>query len=216
MDKKETVREIIRLLDKQYPMADCTLDHQQAYELLVGVRLAAQCTDKRVNMVTPALFAAYPDAAAMAKAEPEDIEPYIRSTGFFHGKARDIVGAARIVVEKFGGVVPDNMDDLLTLPGVGRKSANLILGDVYNVPGAVVGDTHCIRLTNRIGLVDTKDPKKIEFALGEILPPERSNDFCHMMVYHGRAVCDARRPACGRCVIRHLCGYGEQSAEKDA
>ena len=190
-------------------MADCTLDHNEAYELLVGVRLAAQCTDARVNMVTPALFAAYPTAEAMAKAEPEEIEPYIHSCGFYRGKAKDIVGAARMVVNEFGGKVPDNMEDLLRLPGVGRKSANLILGDVYHVPGAVVVDTHCIRLTNRIGLVAVKEPEKIETALRKILPPEKSSDFCHRMVYHGRAVCDARKPECSRCCIRKWCKMGE-------
>ncbi len=209
MDPREHIAEIIEALEKEYPMAECTLDHNEAYELLVGVRLAAQCTDARVNMVTPALFAAYPTAEAMAKAEPEDIEPYIRSCGFYRGKAKDIVGAARMVVNDFGGRVPDNMDDLLKLPGVGRKSANLILGDVYHVPGAVVVDTHCIRLTNRIGLVAVKEPEKIETALRKILPPEKSSDFCHRMVYHGRAVCDARKPECSNCCIRKWCKTGE-------
>ena len=209
MDPREHIAEIIEALEKEYPMAECTLDHNEAYELLVGVRLAAQCTDARVNMVTPALFAAYPTAEDMAKAEPEDIEPYIRSCGFYRGKAKDIVGAARMVVNEFGGKVPDNMDDLLKLPGVGRKSANLILGDVYHVPGAVVVDTHCIRLTNRIGLVAVKEPEKIETALRKILPPEKSSDFCHRMVYHGRAVCDARKPECSNCCIRKWCKTGE-------
>ncbi|MBQ4320962.1 MAG: endonuclease III [Oscillospiraceae bacterium] len=209
MDPREHIAEIIEALEKEYPMAECTLDHNEAYELLVGVRLAAQCTDARVNMVTPALFAAYPTAEDMAKAEPEDIEPYIRSCGFYRGKAKDIVGAARMVVNDFGGRVPDNMDDLLKLPGVGRKSANLILGDVYHVPGAVVVDTHCIRLTNRIGLVAVKEPEKIETALRKILPPEKSSDFCHRMVYHGRAVCDARKPECSNCCIRKWCKTGD-------
>ncbi len=210
MDPREHVDEIILALEREYPMAECTLDHREAYELLVGVRLAAQCTDARVNEVTPALFADYPDAEAMARAEPEDIEPYIRSCGFFHGKARDIVGAARMVVSEFGGRIPDNMEDLLRLPGVGRKSANLILGDVYHVPGSVVVDTHCIRLTNRIGLVDCKEPEKIETALREILPSEKSNDFCHRMVLHGRAVCSARSPRCQDCCIRKWCRTGRE------
>ncbi len=211
MEPKEHIAEIIEALEREYPMADCTLDHNEAYELLVGVRLAAQCTDERVNKVTPALFADYPTAADMAKAEPEDIEPYIRSCGFFRGKARDIVGAARMVTYDFGGRVPDNMEDLLKLPGVGRKSANLILGDVYHMPGAVVVDTHCIRLTNRIGLVAMKDPEKIEYALRKILPPEKTSDFCHRMVYHGRAVCDARKPECDRCCIRQWCKAGQEN-----
>jgi len=213
MEPKEHIGEIIEALEREYPMAECTLDHNAAYELLVGVRLAAQCTDARVNMVTPALFAAYPTAADMAKAEPEDIEPYIHSCGFYRGKARDIVGAARMVVNEFGGKVPDSMENLLRLPGVGRKSANLILGDVYHVPGAVVVDTHCIRLTNRIGLVDVKVPEKIETALRKILPPEKSSDFCHRMVYHGRAVCDARKPECSRCCIRRWCKTGASATE---
>ena len=176
----------------------------------MGVRLAAQCTDERVNMVLPALFEKYPNAAAMALASPEDIEPYIRSCGFYHGKARDIVGAAKMLMEEFDGRVPDNMDDLLRLPGVGRKSANLILGDVYNVPGSVVVDTHCIRLSNRMGLVDgTKDPVKIEMALRAILPPEECSDFCHRVVYHGRAVCNARSPRCEDCCVKHVCRHYE-------
>ena len=210
MDPREHVGEIVEALEREYPMAECTLDHREAYELLVGVRLAAQCTDARVNEVTPALFAAYPDAEAMAKAEPEDVEPYIRSCGFYHGKARDIVGAARMVVSEFGGRIPDTMEELLRLPGVGRKSANLILGDVYHTPGAVVVDTHCIRLTNRIGLVDRKEPEKIETALRALLPPEKSSDFCHRMVMHGRAVCPARAPRCQDCCIREWCRTGRK------
>lgn len=204
MDKR-TSDEIVRLLEAEYPLAECTLDFKEAYQLLVSVRLAAQCTDARVNQVTPALFEKYPTAEAMAEADVEDVERYIHSCGFYHGKARDIVGAAQMVVTEFGGRVPDNMDDLLRLPGVGRKSANLILGDVYNVPGAVVVDTHCIRLTNRIGYADTKDPPKIEKLLRDILPPEKSSDFCHRMVIHGRAVCSARAPKCELCCIRELC-----------
>ena len=210
MRTPEQVKEILKKLEEEYPLADCTLDFNQAWELLVGVRLAAQCTDERVNMVLPALFEKYPNAAAMALASPEDIEPYIRSCGFYHGKARDIVGAAKMLMEEFDGRVPDNMDDLLRLPGVGRKSANLILGDVYNVPGSVVVDTHCIRLSNRMGLVDgTKDPVKIEMALRAILPPEECSDFCHRVVYHGRAVCNARSPRCEDCCVKHVCRHYE-------
>lgn len=211
MRTKKQVKAIIAALEAEYPLAHCTLDYNEAWELLVGVRLAAQCTDERVNMVVPALFEKYPTAEAMAKATPEEIEPFIHSCGFFRGKARDIVGAAKMLVEDFGGVVPDNMEDLLKLPGVGRKSANLILGDVYNVPGSVVVDTHCIRLSNRMGLVDDmKDPPKIETALRAILPPEKCSDFCHRLVHHGRAVCTARAPKCAACCVRDNC----QSYEK--
>ena len=206
MRTSEQVREIIEGLEREYPLAECSLNYDEAWQLLVSVRLAAQCTDERVNKVVPALFADYPGPEAMAQAEPEDIEPYIHSCGFFRGKARDIVGAARMLTEDYGGRVPDNMDDLLKLPGVGRKSANLILGDVYNVPGSVVVDTHCIRLSNRMGLVDDmKDPPKIETALRAILPPEKSNDFCHRLVLHGRAVCTARSPRCESCCVKDVC-----------
>ena len=206
MRTPEQVANIVNALAEAYPLADCTLDHNGAWELLVQVRLAAQCTDERVNMISPALFARFPDPETMAAAEPEDVEPYIRSCGFYHGKARDIVGAARMLVESFGGVVPDNMEDLLKLPGVGRKSANLILGDVYKKPGSVVVDTHCIRLSNRMGLVDDmKAPPKIETALRAILPPEGCSDFCHRIVYHGRAVCSARAPRCEECCVKTWC-----------
>lgn len=206
MKTKKQVNEIIERLEREYPLAECSLHYDEAWQLLVSVRLAAQCTDARVNLVTPALFAAFPDAMAMAKATPEQVEPYIKSCGFYHGKARDIVAAAEMLVTRFDGRVPDNMDDLLALPGVGRKSANLILGDVYNIPGSVVVDTHCIRLTNRIGLVsDLKEPAKIETKLRAILPPDKSNDFCHRMVLHGRAVCTARSPACEKCCLYDLC-----------
>ncbi len=210
MIDRETSDIIIEKLEQEYPLAECTLDYEDAYHLLVSVRLAAQCTDERVNKVTPALFEKYPTAQAMAQAPVEDVENYIRSCGFYHGKARDIVNSAILITTKFHGRVPDNMDDLLTLPGVGRKSANLILGDVYNIPGSVVVDTHCIRLTNRIGYVDTKDPVKIEKALREILPPEKSNDFCHRMVLHGRAVCQARSPQCTSCCIAEYCRHASE------
>ena len=199
--------EIVARLEREYPLAECTLDYDDAYHLLVSVRLAAQCTDERVNQVTPALFERYPTVHDMAEANVEDVENYIRSCGFYHGKARDIVNAAIMIETQFNGRVPDNMDDLLKLPGVGRKSANLILGDVYNVPGSVVVDTHCIRITNLLGYVDTMDPAKIEPILRAILPPDKSNDFCHRMVLHGRAVCVARRPQCESCVLRDLCRH---------
>lgn len=206
MTAQERLDAILPALEREYPMADCTLEERDPWKLLVQVRLAAQCTDARVNMVTPALFERYPNCAAMAQAESEDIEPYIHSCGFFRGKARDIVATARRLVSVYDGKVPDTMEELLTLPGVGRKSANLILGDVYNIPGSVVVDTHCIRLTNRMGIVEgTKDPVKIEMLLRDMLPPEKSNDFCHRMVLHGRAVCDARTPVCEKCCCAAFC-----------
>ena len=205
MRTQEQVNEIVRLLEEAYPMADCTLEYIKDYELLFSVRLAAQCTDERVNQVTPALFARFPSLEAFAAAEPADVEPYIHSCGFFRAKARDIVLCARALLEKHGGKVPDTMEELTALPGVGRKTANLILGDVFGKP-AVVVDTHCIRLSNRMGLVDgLKDPVKIETALRAILPPEKSSDFCHRLVLHGRAVCDARKPRCEVCCVKHLC-----------
>ncbi|MBR6208153.1 MAG: endonuclease III [Oscillospiraceae bacterium] len=206
MRTPEQVDGIIAALEAEYPDADCSLDERQAWKLLVQVRLAAQCTDARVNQVTPALFARFPDPAAMAAAEIGEVEELIRSCGFYHGKARDLILQANQLMDRFGGRVPDNMDDLLTLAGVGRKSANLILGDVFGVPGSVVVDTHCIRLSNRMGLVDNeKDPVKIERQLRAILPAEKSNDFCHRLVLHGRAVCTARKPECERCCCAVFC-----------
>ncbi len=207
MQPKKHINEMIRLLEQDYPDALCSLDYLKDYELLFSARLAAQCTDERVNKITPAFYKAYPTLEAIAGADIEDVEEYIRSCGFYHTKARDIVGAAQMILKDFGGRVPDNMEDLLKLPGVGRKTANLILGDVFDKP-AVVVDTHCIRLTNRIGLVDTKDPVKIEKALTALLPPEKSSDFCHRLVLHGRAVCPARKPKCEICSIREYCETG--------
>ena len=170
------------------------------------MRLAAQCTDARVNEITPALFARFPTLQSFAEADVAEVEEYVHSCGFYRAKARDIVGAAQMILRDFGGRVPDNMDDLLKLPGVGRKTANLILGDVYHVPGSTVVDTHCIRISNRLGLVDDlKDPVKIEAELRRCLPPEKSSDFCHRIVLHGRAVCTARKPACERCTLRPFC-----------
>ena len=205
MRTEEQVRGIVAALEAEYPGAQCSLDYGKDYELLFSVRLAAQCTDERVNMITPALLERFPTLEAFAAAEPEDVEPYIHSCGFFRAKARDIVLCARELIARHGGRVPDTMEELTALPGVGRKTANLILGDVYGKP-AVVVDTHCIRLSNRIGLVDgLKDPVKIETALRGILPPEKSSDFCHRLVLHGRAVCDARKPRCEACCLKHLC-----------
>ena len=205
MKTKADVLSIIAELKKLYPDGICSLDYPKPYELLFSVRLAAQCTDERVNMVTPALFARFPTLESLAEADIGELETYIHSTGFFRAKARDIVGAARMMLDEYGGKVPDNMDDLLKLPGVGRKTANLILGDVYHQPGVVVADTHCIRISGKLGLTDgTKDPAKVETQLREVLPPEESNDFCHRLVLHGRAVCMARRPDCQNCTLRCL------------
>lgn len=204
------VIEIVRRLEEAYPLAECTLDYKKDYELLFSVRLAAQCTDARVNTVTPALFERFPTLESFAQAQQEEVEKYIHSCGFFRAKARDIIASAKMLLEEYDGVVPDSMDKLLRLPGVGRKTANLILGDIYRVPGSTVVDTHCIRLSNRLGLVDDlKEPERIERELRKVLPPEKSSDFCHRVVLHGRAVCDARRPDCPNCVLRDLCQYCE-------
>ena len=206
---EKQVLEIVRRLEEEYPLAECTLDYKKDYELLFSVRLAAQCTDARVNMITPALFERFPTLQSFAEAEPEDVEPYVRSCGFYRAKARDIVASARMLAESYGGRVPDTMEELLKLPGVGRKTANLILGDVYNVPGSTVVDTHCIRISNRLGLVDgLKDPVRIETELRRQLPPEKSSDFCHRIVLHGRAVCTARKPECSACCLKTVCKSG--------
>lgn len=208
MRTQEQVNEIVRLLMAEYPLADCTLDWNKAYELLFSVRFAAQCTDERVNKITPALFARFPTLEAFAEADVAEVEEYVRSCGFYHSKARDIVACANVLLEKYGGELPRTMEELTALPGVGRKTANLILGDVFKIPGSTVVDTHCIRISNLLGLVDDlKDPVKIEMELRKILPPEHSSDFCHCIVLHGRAVCIARRPECERCCVRHLCRH---------
>ena len=210
--KKADVLSIIEELKRLYPEGICSLNYPKPYELLFSVRLAAQCTDERVNQVTPALFARFPTLESLAEADVSEVETYIHSTGFFRAKARDIVAASRMMVEEFGGRVPDNMEDLLKLPGVGRKTANLILGDVYHTPGVVVADTHCIRISGRLGLTDgTKDPAKVEAQLRPILPPEESNDFCHRLVLHGRAVCTARKPDCAACSLRPWCDFYHKS-----
>ena len=207
MRTPEQVQEILSCLEQAYPLAECSLEYEKDYELLFSVRLAAQCTDERVNKITPALFARFPTLQAFAEADVAEVEEYIHSCGFFRSKAKDIVSCAQVLLTQYGGRVPDTMEELVKLPGVGRKTANLILGDVYHKP-AVVVDTHCIRLSNRMGLVDNlKDPVKIETALRAILPPEQSSDFCHRLVLHGRAVCIARRPECERCCVRHLCRH---------
>ena len=204
MTKKERAKLLVEGLKKEYPDAVCSLVAGNPFELLVATRLSAQCTDARVNLVTPALFNKYRTLDDYVNADVKDIENIIHSCGFYHGKARDIIEMARGVRDRFGGVVPDNIEDLTTLSGVGRKTANLIVGDVYGKP-AVVADTHLIRLTNRMGLVDTKDPKKVEMELKKILPPEESNDFCHRAVLHGRAVCTARKANCENCAVNDVC-----------
>ena len=216
MRTPEQVAGIVAALEAQYPDALCSLQYDKDYELLFAVRLSAQCTDERVNMVTPALYARFPTLESFAEADVAEVEEYIHSCGFFRAKARDIVLCAQMLVDRFGGKVPGTMEELLTLPGVGRKTANLILGDVFKVPGSTVVDTHCIRLSNRLGLVDgMKEPEKIEKALREILPPEKSSDFCHRIVLHGRAVCTARKPACERCSLAAWCAYFSGSKAND-
>ena len=208
MKTQAQISAIIEALKKLYPDAICSLDYQKDYELLFSVRLAAQCTDARVNLVTPALFERFPTLEAFAAATPEEVGKYVRSCGFWRAKAKDIVGSAQMLLRDFGGKVPDNMDDLLRLPGVGRKTANLILGDVYGQEGYVC-DTHCIRITGRLGITDgSKDPLKVEQQLRKVIPPEESSDFCHRMVLHGRALCMARAPQCGDCPLKALCDYG--------
>ena len=206
MTKKELALEIIERLKKEYPDAGCTLDYDQAWKLLVSVRLAAQCTDARVNVVVEKLYEKYPDLQALAGASVEEIEAIVKPCGLGHSKARDISACMRILQEQYGGRVPEDFDALLKLPGVGRKSANLIMGDVFGKP-AIVTDTHCIRLTNRMGLVDNvKEPKKVEMALWKIIPPEEGSDFCHRLVYHGREICTARtKPHCDRCCLSDIC-----------
>lgn len=206
MTKEELAAEIIKRLKKEYPVAECSLDYDHAWKLLVSVRLAAQCTDARVNIVVEELYAKYPDVDALAAAEVEEIEKIVRPCGLGKSKARDISACMKILRDEYGGKVPDDFDALLKLPGVGRKSANLIMGDVFGKP-AIVTDTHCIRLVNRMGLVDgIKEPKKVEMALWKIIPAEEGSDFCHRLVYHGREVCTARtKPDCERCTLADIC-----------
>ena len=206
MTKKQRALEVMERLKKRYPDADCTLDYDQAWKLLVSVRLAAQCTDARVNIVVETLYDKYPTVKALAQASPEEIEEIVRPCGLGKSKARDISACMKILDEQYDGNVPDDFQALLKLPGVGRKSANLIMGDVFGKP-AIVTDTHCIRLSNRIGLVDgIKDPKKVEMELWKIIPPEEGSELCHRLVYHGREVCTARTtPHCDRCCLADIC-----------
>ena len=205
MKTESQVRNIIEILKGIYPDALCSLQYGKDYELLFAVRLSAQCTDERVNRVTPALYARFPTLESFAEADPKEVGEYIHSCGFFNGKSRDIVACAKALIERHGGKVPDTMEALTALPGVGRKTANLILGDVYGKP-AYVCDTHCIRITGRLGLTDgSKDPVKVERQLREVLPPEESSNFCHRMVLFGRDTCTARAPKCAGCPLFALC-----------
>ena len=204
---------IIEILKGLYPDALCSMQYEKDYELLFAVRLSAQCTDERVNRVTPALYARFPTLESFAEADPKEVGEYIHSCGFFNGKSRDIVACAKMLLEKHGGKVPGTMEELTALPGVGRKTANLILGDVYGKP-AYVCDTHCIRITGRLGLTDgAKDPVKVERQLRDVLPPEESSNFCHRMVLFGRDTCTARAPKCGSCPLRELCDSASELSQ---
>lgn len=214
--KKADVRSVVDALKVLYPDSICSLEYDKDYELLFAVRLSAQCTDERVNKVTPALYQRYPTLQDFAEADIEEVGQYIHSCGFFRAKSRDIVLSAQMLLRDYGGKVPGTMEELLKLPGVGRKTANLILGDVYDAPGVVVADTHCIRITGRLGLTDgTKDPGKVEEQLRKVLPPEESNNFCHRMVLHGRAVCTARTAKCGECPLTPWCKYAKTEFKKE-
>ena len=205
-ERKKLALEIIDRLKKEYPEAGCTLDYNEAWKLLVSVRLAAQCTDARVNVVVEKLYEKFPDVESLAQADPDAIETIVKPCGLGHSKARDISACMKILWDQYGGKVPDDLDALLKLPGVGRKSANLIMGDVFGKP-AIVTDTHCIRLVNRMGLVDgVKEPKKVEMELWKLIPPDEGSDFCHRLVFHGRDVCTARtKPHCERCCLSDIC-----------
>ena len=204
MKKREIALRAVEALEVLYPDAVCSLDYSSAFELLIATRLSAQCTDKRVNMVTPALFSRFPDAKALAKAKTEEIEEIIKSCGLYKTKARDIIACAKGIEERFGGVVPDNMEDLTSLPGIGRKTANLIMGDIYHKP-AVVCDTHFIRITGRLNLTNSTNPLKVEKDLIKLLPPDKSSDFCHRIVLFGRDICTARKAFCDRCPLEDIC-----------
>lgn len=214
MTRKNRADKVAEILLSEYPEAQCSLEFQSPLELLIATRLSAQCTDARVNIVTKDLFAKYKTAADFANADVTEIEHIIHSCGFYHDKAKDIVRMSRTIIEEHDSHVPDNMEALLKLSGVGRKTANLILGELYHKP-AIVTDTHCIRLSNRIGLCDTTDPYKVELALKKLLKPETSFYFCHCLVYHGRKICNARKPLCDDCVIKDDCRYYEELSKKN-
>ena len=213
MDNKEKALRAVELLEKEYPDALCSLVYDDPLQLLIATRLAAQCTDKRVNMVTPALFERFPTVNDFADADIGEVEELVRSCGFYRTKARDIVNMCVMLRDNYGGIVPDSIEELTRLPGVGRKTANLVVGDIFGKP-AVVVDTHCIRITSRLGFHDTKDAVKIEKLLRGLLPPEKSNDFCHRLVLHGRAVCDARKPQCGKCCLKDICSYAQKTQQE--
>ncbi|MBQ7816323.1 MAG: endonuclease III [Oscillospiraceae bacterium] len=215
MKTKKEAAQIVAALENEYPLAECFLDSENAWQLLVAVRLSAQCTDLRVNATTPALFAKFPSISALADADPKDIEEIVRPCGLGKSKARDINLCMKMLRDEYNCVVPDNMDDLLRLPGVGRKSANLILGDVFGKP-AIVADTHCIRLSNRIGFISNTDMYKVEMELKRVVAPEKQNDFCHRLVEHGRAVCIARKAMCDKCVLADYCAYKKAEDKKAA
>lgn len=204
MNKKERVELLLELMDKTYPEVKCSLNYSNPVEMLIATQLSAQCTDARVNIVTEKLFKRYRSVEDFANADILELQEYIRSAGFYKNKSKNIIACCKRLVDVYGGKVPDTMEDLLTLPGTGRKTANLVLGDIFGKP-AVVVDTHCIRLSNRIGLTKSKDPEKIEFELKKIIPPDRQLKLCHQFVYHGRAVCSARSPKCSECTIRPAC-----------
>ena len=205
MKSKASVKRIVEGLKALYPNAVCSLHYQKDYELLFAVRLSAQCTDARVNLVTPALFERFPSLESFAQADPEEVGRYIHSCGFYNSKSKDLVACAQMLLEKHGGKVPGTMEELLQLPGVGRKTANLLLGDIYQKPGSVVCDTHCIRICGRLGLSQGKEPEKVERQLRKILPPEESSDFCHRIVLFGREICTARNPKCQECPLSMHC-----------
>lgn len=215
MRKKDLAKEVIERLKKEYPDTGCSLEYQEPWKLLVSVRLAAQCTDARVNVVVQDLYKKFPDVDALADAPVKEIEEIVRPCGLGNSKARDISACMKMLRDEYQGRVPDTMEELLKLPGVGRKSANLVLGDVYGKP-AIVTDTHCIRLCNRIGLVDDiKDPKKVEMALWKMVPPEEGNDLCHRFVDHGREICTARTtPFCEKCCLKDICKTGKKVKQK--
>ncbi|WP_276871881.1 endonuclease III [Anaerotruncus massiliensis (ex Togo et al. 2019)] len=206
MNKKKAALQAVELLKAEYPDAICSLDYQKPHELMIATRLAAQCTDARVNIVCVDLFQKYQSVRDFAEADVADVEAIVKPCGFYHTKAKDIVAMCRMLMEQYGGVLPDTVEELTKLPGIGRKTANLVVGDVYGKP-AIVCDTHCIRITNLLGLTDSKDPAKVEEQLRPLLPPAESNNFCHRLVLHGRAVCIARRPQCDKCVLNVCCKH---------
>ena len=210
-DKQQRVLKIIDIFNQEYSDADCTLEYQSPLQLLISTQLAAQCTDARVNIVTKDLYQKYPDVYAFANADELELQNDIKSTGFFRNKAKNIIGCCKMLIAEYGGEVPNTMEELLKLPGVGRKTANLVLGDYFGIPGIVV-DTHAMRLSNRLGLTKNKDPYKIELDLMKVVPKEHWSSFCHQLVYHGRAYCMARKPNCDACPIAHLCPSSQQAA----